>query len=297
MDIKQLEYFMAIAETGHITAAAKKLNISQPPLSLQLKNLEKELGAELFRRNSRTMEITSAGLMLQDKARQLFELIDTIYADFENISASMTGTLNLGSIYCANADNFIMEKIRCLNLRYPDLRFNLYGGSTTRVKELMEYGVITVGFIRDSLNPELYNSIRLTNTGSGAVDYYVAVADFEAFDIDPQGDTIALRELDGKPLIIHKTFLQRLNELCGESGLKANVTAKNNNDNLSLDWAASRIGIAIMPISAVNQYICVGNRLKVKTIVEPEIPAEIYLVWRKDRYLTNPERELVELFE
>ena len=58
MDIKQLEYFMAIAETGHITAAAKKLNISQPPLSLQLKNLENELGAELFRRNSRNMEIT-----------------------------------------------------------------------------------------------------------------------------------------------------------------------------------------------------------------------------------------------
>ena len=296
MDIKQLEYFMAIAQTGHITAAAKKLNISQPPLSLQLKNLENELGVELFRRNSRNMEITPAGLMLRDKAKQLFELMDTIYADFETISATMNGTLNLGSIYCANPDNFIMQKIRQLNSRYPDIRFNLYGGSTTRVRELMEYGTITVGFIRDPLNPELYNSIRLTNTGNGPRDYYVAVADFAAFGMEPEGETITLKELEEKPLIIHKTFLQRLNEVCSSHDIKANVAAKNNNDNLSLDWATSRMGIALMPISAVNEYICAGNQLQVKTVVEPGLPAEIYLVWRKDRYLTNPERELVELF-
>ncbi len=296
MDIKQLEYFMAIAETGHITAAAKKLNISQPPLSLQLKNLENELGAELFRRNSRNMEITPAGLMLRDRAKQLFELMDTIYADFETINATMNGTLNLGSIYCANADNFVMEKIRELSGRYPDIRFNLYGGSTTRVRELMEYGVITVGFIREALNPELYYGIRLTNCENRPRDYYVAVGDFAAFGMEPEGEVVALRELNGRPLVIHKVFLQQLNEVCAEHGIKANVTAKNNNDNLSLDWAASRMGIALMPVSAVNGYICQGNGLQVKTVVEPEIPAEIYLVWRKDRYLTNPERELVELF-
>lgn len=74
MDIRQLRYFLTIAEEGNITAAAKKLNISQPPLSKQLKLLEEELGVTLFNRTSRNLELTDAGILLQNKSSQLLEL-------------------------------------------------------------------------------------------------------------------------------------------------------------------------------------------------------------------------------
>lgn len=66
MTLKQLEYFLAIAETGNITKAAARLNISQPPLSLQLKTLEDELGVELFVREKKKLFITSQGQMLEE---------------------------------------------------------------------------------------------------------------------------------------------------------------------------------------------------------------------------------------
>ncbi len=77
MDIKQLKYFYTIAEEGQITSAAKKLNIAQPPLSYQLKNLENELGVKLVERGSRNIKLTDAGLMLYNRAKQILDLTET----------------------------------------------------------------------------------------------------------------------------------------------------------------------------------------------------------------------------
>ena len=71
MDIRQLKYFLTIAEEEQITKAAKKLNISQPPLSQQLKLLEDELGVKLLERGSRKIQLTDAGRLLRNKAEQI----------------------------------------------------------------------------------------------------------------------------------------------------------------------------------------------------------------------------------
>ena len=74
MDFHQLQYFVAIAESGSITAAAKKLFLSQPPLSMQMKRLEKELGCVLFLRGAREVQLTEAGKLLYTRAKSMLEL-------------------------------------------------------------------------------------------------------------------------------------------------------------------------------------------------------------------------------
>ena len=74
MDIKQLKYFLTIAEEGQITSAAKRLNIAQPPLSYHLKLLEEELGVKLVERGSRKIKLTDAGKILKNRAEQMLEL-------------------------------------------------------------------------------------------------------------------------------------------------------------------------------------------------------------------------------
>ncbi len=72
MDLKQLQYFATVAKEGNISKAAKALHISQPPLSIQLKHLEEELGCVLFERGAREVELTEAGLLLYNRALPVF---------------------------------------------------------------------------------------------------------------------------------------------------------------------------------------------------------------------------------
>ena len=84
MDIRQLNYFMAIVEEGNISAAAKRLHISQPPLSMQLKLLEQELGTVLLERGSRRVTLTDSGRLLYKHACQIVTLADIAKKELEN---------------------------------------------------------------------------------------------------------------------------------------------------------------------------------------------------------------------
>ena len=96
MDLKQLEYFIAIAEEKNITAAAKRLHICQPPLSQQLKKLEAELGVVLFNRNSRQIQLTEIGKIFLERARQIVDLSSSIQQEVQDYAAGYQGTIMIG---------------------------------------------------------------------------------------------------------------------------------------------------------------------------------------------------------
>ena len=95
---KQLYYFTVISETGSFTAAAKKLGISQPPLSKQIMLLEEELGVKLFERGAKKTELTEAGTYLYFKAKDILSLMDSVSDDLKHFPSSARGVLKLGVI-------------------------------------------------------------------------------------------------------------------------------------------------------------------------------------------------------
>ena len=103
MDIKQLKYFIAIAEEGSISKAAKRLHMAQPPLSQQLKAMESELGVELFERSTRKLEITSSGQAMYHKAKQILKLMDIAIKEVKDISDGLAGKLSIGTVSAAGA--------------------------------------------------------------------------------------------------------------------------------------------------------------------------------------------------
>lgn len=96
MDLKQLQYFLTIVEEGSITAAAARLHVTQPPLSQQLKKLEKEFNVVLFERDSRNLQLTAVGQMFADRARQLLALSNVIQKEIVDFSSGYKGNLYIG---------------------------------------------------------------------------------------------------------------------------------------------------------------------------------------------------------
>jgi len=92
MDFRQLRYFFVIAQEGQISRAAKKLHMAQPPLSQSLKSLETELGVRLFERNGRTMELTNAGKVLYNRAKELFYYLDETINEVRDTNEGLKGT-------------------------------------------------------------------------------------------------------------------------------------------------------------------------------------------------------------
>ena len=98
MNYRQLYYFVTIVESGNITAAAKKLELSQPPLSKQIMALEEELGIKLMERSSRKITLTDAGFLMYQRAKSIISMMETTAVEMTHFEQNQQGVLRLGTI-------------------------------------------------------------------------------------------------------------------------------------------------------------------------------------------------------
>ena len=121
MELRHLRYFVAVAEELNFTRAAKRLGINQPPLSLQIQQLEKELGARLFRRQTRGVELTAAGKLLLEEARVILKEVETARVGVQRRARGETGELIVGSVGGAYVHPLLPTIIREFRLKYPNV--------------------------------------------------------------------------------------------------------------------------------------------------------------------------------
>ena len=147
METRQLRYFVAVAEELHFGRAAKRLNISQPPLSQQIKNFETELGVTLFERNKRSVALTPVGKTFLDDARGILRAIERARARLETVAAGRAGRFDLGYIGPA-LDTPLSDIVRAFKLAYPRVRFGLLEMTTNEQLEAVRKGGIDAGVVR-----------------------------------------------------------------------------------------------------------------------------------------------------
>ncbi|HEX2134986.1 MAG TPA: LysR family transcriptional regulator, partial [Microvirga sp.] len=119
MDLRQLRYFVAVAEEGHITRAAERLGMQQPPLSQQIKAIEQELDLQLFRRKARGVELTDAGRVLLDQARAVLERLDHALLLTQRTARGEQGRLSVGIAPTAPFHPFVPQVMRAFREAYP----------------------------------------------------------------------------------------------------------------------------------------------------------------------------------
>lgn len=162
MDIKQLKYFYVIAEEGQITSAAKRLHLSQPPLSYQLKNLEDELGVKLVERGSRNIKLTDAGLILYKRAKQILSLTKSTVDELKDFNQGTQGTLSIGTVSSSGA-SLLDSRLSIFHDKYPFINFEIYEGNTYELLEALTKGIIEIAIVRTPFNNSGINSIAGKN--------------------------------------------------------------------------------------------------------------------------------------
>lgn len=286
MDIRQLRYFLMIAEEGQITGAAKRLHIAQPPLSQQLKLLEDELGTKLVERGSRSIQLTDAGKVLRNRAEQILELTDATIKELRDFNEGLNGTLSIGTVSSSGA-TFLPARIRNFNDRFPRVCFEIWEGNTYRILEILNSGIIEIGIVRTPFNIQDFDSIRLPS------EPMVAVA-VDGLQTDNSKDMIEVSELSDKPLIIYRRFEKLIIETCRKEGFEPRIICKTDDARSALLWAESGIGVAVVPESATK---LVGMKnLKYKQINSSELETQIAAIWVKNRYLSSAAKHFLECF-
>ncbi|WP_408007390.1 LysR family transcriptional regulator [Pseudalkalibacillus sp. A8] len=146
MELRHLKYFTMIAEELHFGRAAKKLNISQPPLSQQLKQLENELQVKLFHRTNRSVELTEAGKLFLEKVYNIFNYLDYACEETRSIDRGEIGELTLGYSGSAVFD-LLPTIIHSCNQHFPSLTLDLKQLTTSEQIKALEERKIQVGLL------------------------------------------------------------------------------------------------------------------------------------------------------
>ncbi|MBU2700128.1 DNA-binding transcriptional LysR family regulator [Sporomusaceae bacterium BoRhaA] len=288
MDIRKLQYFLAVAEEGQITKAAKRLHMAQPPLSQQLKLLESELGIQLIERNGggRKIKLTDAGQILRNRAEHILTLVDQTVKELKDSTERLLGTLSVGISSAWDAP-FLPDKIRDFRERYPEIDFRLMGGEANKIDELLGNGMIEIAIAPFPPDLETYTAIPLPD------EPFVAALG-PASDYGLSANYVRLAELADKPLIIHRKH-ETLLEYYRLIGLEPRIRCSHSDIRSMLAWAGAGLGIAIVPRSTAG--LIPDNTLIIKEIVEPILrTSTTAVIWLRNHQLSTAARNFIDMF-
>lgn len=160
MEVRVLRYFLAVAKEETISGAAELLHISQPTLSRQLMDLEKELGKQLFIRGNRKLTLTENGMFLRKRAQEIVDLMDKTQSEFNTTDEIIGGDVFIGSGE-TDAMRLIAKIAHELQQNHPNIRYRLFSGNGDDVIDKLDKGLIDFGIVIDPIDVTKYDFMRI----------------------------------------------------------------------------------------------------------------------------------------
>lgn len=278
MDIRQMKYFKTIVEAGTISKAAKKLHMAQPPLSMQLKQLEDELGVVLLKRGNKQVELTDAGNRFYKRCLQILDLTELTKSE---LNQDYYNVLKIG-ITSSNS-GFIQNKaVQAFILNHPEIHYSINEGSTYQILDLLLSHSIDIGIVRTPFDTSQVNTIYLNN------EPMIAIGKDKYF----KDDSNHLKDFKDIPLIIHQRYLPFINDYCLDKQIQIKVKVTCDDGRTSLIWANSGIGVAIVPYNILN--ISFTNNLTYKVLLDDNLATSTVLITRKNESLSPIIKEFIE---
>ncbi|MFK4766329.1 LysR substrate-binding domain-containing protein [Desulfobaculum sp. SPO524] len=244
MEHRHLRYFLAVAEELHFGRAAKRLNMSQPPLSQQIRQLEEELGVELFTRTSRQVELTRAGEVFQAEVVEILSSVERAVQRVRSVGAGKEGELRLGAVVRMYLTPIPLA-LRKYHDEFPRVSLHLKDCSTAKQLRLMREKRLDIGCV--SYVPEGDTLFESTPLNKGCVRQSVVL---------PEGhplaarDEVSLQDLDGEPMVMfprcqHPQWHDAIHDAMHSAGVEMNVVQVVERVQTGLALVASGLGYTI----------------------------------------------------
>lgn len=160
MDIRTLQYFLAVAREGSITRAAESLHMTQPPLTRQLQELETELGKQLLIRGNRKISLTNEGEILRKRAEEILELMEKTKSEITASDEFVSGEVLIGSGE-TEAISILAQAASALKQPYPQIGYRIYSGDAAHVMEKLDKGLLDFGLLVEPVDITKYHYLRL----------------------------------------------------------------------------------------------------------------------------------------
>lgn len=160
MDIRDMNYFLQIAEYENISKAAEELHISQPPLSRQLRKLEEELGVELFTRDNGRLQLTEAGHFFRERAQEVISLVDKTRSQMAERYNGAGGKIRIGTIETLSAEK-LPKWVAGFHEIYPDVTYQIVNNNSEEIIRMVDKGLLDMGIVREPVNSQYYERVRL----------------------------------------------------------------------------------------------------------------------------------------
>ncbi|WP_333769118.1 LysR family transcriptional regulator [Streptomyces sp. IBSBF 2435] len=272
MDLRQLEYFVAVAEERNFTRAAERVHISQSGVSAQIRQLERELGAELFDRSGRAARLTVAGKAALEHARAALAAAEAVGQAVGEVTDVIRGRLTVGMVIGCTVTP-LFDALARFHLAHPGVDVALVEDTSEQLAEGVRDGGVDLALIGSAGEPP------------DVLDSFTVISE-RLVAVVPHGhpltgrDPVTLREVAGYPLVCmpRGTGLRGvLDQACAAQRLDPAIGLQASAPDAIADLAARGLGVGVLSESMAARYT---DRLAARVIADIDIPALLALVWR-----------------
>ncbi|MER5829824.1 LysR substrate-binding domain-containing protein [Streptomyces sp. NPDC002130] len=274
MELRQLEYFVAVAEERNFTRAAERVHISQSGVSAQIRQLERELGAELFDRSARTATLTAAGRAALDHARAALAAAAAVGQAVGEVTGLIRGRLVVGMVIGCTVTP-LFEALSAFHRTHPGVEISLLEDNSDRLVEAVRLGTLDVALVGTAAAPEGLESLTIIS------ERLVALVP-ESHALAPRR-RLTLRDIVDHPIVCMPpgTGLRTVFDgACAARDLRPRIALQAGAADAVADLATRGLGIGVLSESMAAGH---RDRLVVRTIDDVETPALLALVWRNGR--------------
>lgn len=278
MEIRVLQYFLAVAREETISKAAEVLHITQPTLSRQLKELEDEIGKTLFIRGNKKIELTEEGVLLRQRAEEIVALVDKTTKELTVDENVVAGDVFIGAGE-ARTLKIIVKAMKTMHDHYPNVQFHLYSGNGPDIAEKADSGLIDFGIITEQPKINHYNHLAIPTCHKWGIL-------LRKDDPLSEKEQIQLEDLKNKNLIVSEEIFENPHiiewfnndlehlKIVGTYTLLFNATL----------MVEEGMGYAICFNKLINT---TGDSLLCFRPLDPKIEVAYYFIWKKYKILSK----------